>query len=124
MNLGDRTSMTVAVPDITEAAMFTLSIEHEITDYLTWKTAFDRFAAAREQAGVLGDRIRRPVDDLQHLVIELDFKTRDGAEDFRDFLTTVVWPNPDASPALSGRPTTRILEPAGERPYSQGPAST
>jgi hypothetical protein len=116
--------MIVTIPDITEAAMFTLSIEHGITDYPTWKIAFDRFAAAREQAGVLRDRIRRPVDDRQRLVIELDFKTRDRAEDFRDFLTTVVWPNPDASPALSGRPTTRILEPAGERPYTQDSAST
>jgi hypothetical protein len=33
--------------------MFTLSIEHRITDFPTWKTAFDRFAEARDQAGVL-----------------------------------------------------------------------
>jgi hypothetical protein len=94
--------------------MFTLSIEHAITDYPTWKTAFDRFATARGQAGVLTDRIRRPVDDQQYLVIELDFETKDGAEEFRQFLTTVVWSNPDASPALSGRPTTRILEPVDQ----------
>jgi hypothetical protein len=92
--------------------MFTLSIEHAITDLSTWKTAYDGFAGAREQAGVLADRIRRPVDDGQYLVIELDFETNERAEAFRHFLTTVVWSNPDASPALSGRPTTRILEPA------------
>lgn len=91
--------------------MFTLAIEHAITDFPTWKTAFDRFAEARAQAGVVSDRIRRPVDDRNHLVIELDFRDQDQAEAFRQFLTTVVWANPDASPALSGRPSTRILEP-------------
>jgi len=91
--------------------MFTLSIEHSITDFPTWKSAFDHFADAREQAGVLADRVRHPIDNDKHLVIELDFETRERAEAFRHFLTTVVWSNPDASPALSGRPTTRILEP-------------
>ena len=91
--------------------MFTLSIEHTITDLPTWKTAFDRFADARDQAGVLADRIRRPIDDGKYLVIELDFETKERAEAFRHFLTTVVWSNPDASPALSGRPTARILQP-------------
>lgn len=89
--------------------MFTLSIEHAITDLATWKAAFDRFADARAQAGVLADRIRRPVDDSHYLVIELDFRREEDAEAFRQFLTTVVWANPDASPALAGSPTTRLL---------------
>jgi hypothetical protein len=94
--------------------MFTLSIEHAITDFLTWKTAFDRFADARDEAGVLAHRIRRPVDDARYLVIELDFETKERAEAFRQFLTTIVWSNPDASPGLSGRPTARILQPASQ----------
>ena len=92
--------------------MYTLSIEHSITDFSTWKQAFDRFAPARAQAGVKGDRVRRLADDDRYLVIELDFDTKENAEEFRQFLATVVWSNPDASPALSGTPTTRILEPA------------
>jgi len=95
-----------------EAGMFTLSIEHEITDLATWRRAFDRFSDARSQAGVLADRVRRPLDDAHHLVIELDFETKEGAEAFRQFLMTVVWPNPEASPALAGAPTARVLEPA------------
>ena len=43
--------------------MFTLLIQHGITDFPTWRSAYDRFADARAQAGVLADRIRRPVDD-------------------------------------------------------------
>jgi hypothetical protein len=91
--------------------MFTLSIEHAITDFATWKTAFDRFADARAQAGVLAHRIRHPVVDDRYLVIELDFDTKEKAEEFRQFLTTVVWANPEASPALDGTPTTRVLAP-------------
>ena len=90
--------------------MFTLSIEHAISDFPTWKQAFDRFAEAREKAGVLAHRIRRPVGDPHHLVIELDFDAQDSAESFRQFLHNVVWANRDASPALVGAPETRILE--------------
>jgi hypothetical protein len=65
---------------------------------------------ARDQAGVLAGRIRCPLDDEKYLAIELDFETKETAEAFRHFLTTVVWSNPDASPGLSGRPTARILQ--------------
>jgi hypothetical protein len=101
-----------AVSTAKEVGVFTLSIEHAITDFPTWRAAFDRFSDARSQAGVLEDRIRCPVDDPRHLVIELDFETQKNAEAFREFLITVVWANPDASPALVGAPTTRILTPA------------
>jgi len=91
--------------------MFTLSIEHAIVDLASWKSAFDRFVDARAKGGVVGERIRRPVGDPRHLVIELEFESKERAESFSQFLTNVVWTNPDASPALVGRPTTRILEP-------------
>jgi hypothetical protein len=90
--------------------MFTLSIEHAISDFPTWKRAFDQFAEARQKAGAVSHRIRRPVDDPHHLVIELEFDTREDAETFRHFLHDVVWANNDASPALVGAPTSRILE--------------
>jgi hypothetical protein len=93
-----------------EAAMFTLSIEHAITDFPTWKQAFDRFAEAREKAGVRNHRIRHPVGDPHYLVIELDFDAHENADSFRQFLNNVVWANRDASPALAGTPRTRILE--------------
>ncbi|MBV9592793.1 MAG: hypothetical protein JO147_03210 [Actinobacteria bacterium] len=91
--------------------MFTLSIEHAITDFATWKAAFDRFAEARGKSGVIGDRIRRPIDDPHRLIIELDFPTSEQAEAFRQYLTNTVWSNPEASPALAGTATTRVLEP-------------
>jgi len=90
--------------------MFTLSIEHAITDFPTWNRAFARFAQARQTAGVVSHRICRPVDDPHYLVIELDFDAREHADRFRQFLDNVVWTNREASPALVGAPTTRILE--------------
>lgn len=90
--------------------MFTLSIEHGITDFPSWKGAFDRFATARARAGVQGCRIRRPADDEHYLVIELDFATREQAERFRRFLYDVVWADHEASPGLAGAPQARVLE--------------
>ena len=92
--------------------MTTLHIEHPITDFGTWKAAFDRFAQARAQSGVRGHRILRPVDDGKYVVVELDFQTVGEAEKFLDFLRTRVWTSPDSAPGLAGVPQTRILEPA------------
>jgi len=91
--------------------MATLHIEHPITDFGTWKAAFDRFAEAREKSGVRGQRILRPVDDAYYVVIDLDFQTVGEAEKFLDFLQTRVWTSTQNAPALAGTPQTRILEP-------------
>ena len=92
--------------------MVTLHIEHPITDYSTWRKAFDSFAAARRQAGVIGERVTRPVDDQRYIVVALDFDAVERAESFRHFLETQVWASPAASPGLDGKPRTAILEPA------------
>lgn len=92
--------------------MITLHIEHPITDYGTWRAAFDAFAQARHGAGVVGERIARPVDDPCYIVVALDFDTADRAVAFRQFLETHVWSSTTASPGLNGRPRTSILESA------------
>ncbi len=90
--------------------MATLHIEHAISDFDVWRGAFERFEQYRMQAGVRAQRIQRPVDDRNYVVIDLDFDTVGGAEKFLDFLTTTVWSSRDKSPALAGTPQTRILE--------------
>ena len=85
-------------------------VEHSISDYATWKAAFDRFADARDRAGVRRHRIQRLVDDDSYLIIDLDFDTVMQAERFRDFLRTEVWSSSQNAPALVGAPQTRILE--------------
>lgn len=92
--------------------MPTLHIEHPITDFDTWSSAYGRFAEARRRAGVRAERIQRPLDDSRYVVIDLDFETRREAEAFLRFLKAQVWGVPENAPALAGSPQTMILEPA------------
>jgi Antibiotic biosynthesis monooxygenase len=86
-----------------------LHIEHEISDLTTWLEAFSRFAPAREQAGVQQTEVFQPSDDPNYIVVNLRFESVDAASNFRTFLQTVVWKSPEASPALVGAPTARVL---------------
>jgi hypothetical protein len=95
--------------------MVTLQVEHPVTDFDTWKATFDRFATAREQSGVRGYRILRPVDDAYYVVVELDFQTAGEAAEFLGFLQTRVWAAAHDIPGLAGTPQTRILESAEAR---------
>jgi len=90
--------------------MATLHIQHPVTDFDTWTSAFNRFADARRNAGVRAQRIQRPIDDPNYVVIDLDFDTAAEAMRFRGFLTAQVWSNPENSPGLAGTPETMILE--------------
>ncbi|WP_026926942.1 hypothetical protein [Granulicoccus phenolivorans] len=90
--------------------MFTLHIEHPITDYDTWRTAFNRFADLRTRAGVLRDTVRQPTEDLRYVVVDLDFETAEQAAHLLEILRARVWADPASSPALAGTPITKILE--------------
>lgn len=92
--------------------MPTLHIEHPITGFEEWSSAFARFAEARRQAGVRAQRVQRPASDPNYVVVDLDFGTRSEAEAFLRFLTAQVWGIPQNAPALAGSPKTMILEPA------------
>ncbi|HSL37122.1 MAG TPA: hypothetical protein VK883_09845 [Arthrobacter sp.] len=92
--------------------MYTLQIEHEITDFDLWKSAFDRDPVNRAASGVTAHRISRPVDDPHYVVVELDFERRAQAEALLANLHAKVWNSPAAAPALRGAPKTRILESA------------
>ena len=89
--------------------MPTLRIEHAISDYDTWKAAFDRDPAGREASGVRRHAIHRPVDDAKYVLIDLDF---DSVADAEALLARLqgVWQSTVAAPALAGRPRTRIID--------------
>ena len=95
--------------------MITLHIEHPITDYRTWRAAFDNFAQRRTDGGVRAARIAQPVDDAHYIVIDLDFDTPEEAAAFLAFLQTTVWASASTAPALAGAPRTSILQPAPEQ---------
>ncbi|MDQ0665012.1 hypothetical protein QFZ35_003510 [Arthrobacter ulcerisalmonis] len=92
--------------------MYTLQIEHQITDFPTWKSAFDRDPVNRAAAGVLAHRIGRPVGDSHYIVVELDFADLEKAEQLLSNLREHVWRSNDNAPALAGAPKTRIIEAA------------
>jgi len=90
--------------------MPTLQIQHAISSFTQWKTAFDRFADLRVQAGVRQHTIRQPVDDDHYVVIDLDFDTSKEAQAFLEILRVRVWTSAKNAPALVGTPQTQILE--------------
>lgn len=92
--------------------MITLRIEHEISDFDTWKAAFDRDPIGRDRAGVRDHRIFRPVDDPSYVLIDLDFDSANEAEAFLAALHRDVWRSAAAAPALIGSPRTRLLDAA------------
>ena len=89
--------------------MQTLHIEHAIIDFDLWKRAFDSLAETRARAGVVADRILRPLEDANYIVVDLDFATADEADAFLAFLHEKVWAVRANSPALAGAPQTRML---------------
>lgn len=90
--------------------MKTLRIEHAITDYGTWREAFDRGAPFRESAGVKQYTIRQPVDDAAYVLIDLEFESTEQAEHLLALLKENIWSIPANSPALVGHPKTAILQ--------------
>lgn len=90
--------------------MATLHIEHPISDLETWLGAFTRFEEARAKAGVRAHRVCQPVDDDKYIYVMLDFDSVEEAAAFKAFLETTVWASAEASPALDGTPTARVLE--------------
>jgi quinol monooxygenase YgiN len=89
--------------------MATLRIEHAISDYDTWRAAFDRDPAQRKQSGVRQYAIHRPVDDPAYVLIDLDFDDTMQAVAFLAKMRE-VWRSAAAAPALAGHPRTRILD--------------
>src|SRR3954454_12469541 len=90
--------------------MTTLRLEHAITDFATWKGAFDADPVDRPGNGVRAHRIHRPVDDPAYVLVDLDFDSVDAARAFEDALRR-LWAARTATPALDdARPRVTIVE--------------
>jgi hypothetical protein len=85
--------------------MPTLHIEHPITDFGTWSSAFGRFAEIRRLAGVREQCVQRPAGDPNYVVVDLDFSSRAEAETYLRFLKTQVWGVPENAPGAGRDPT-------------------
>jgi hypothetical protein len=60
--------------------MTILHIEHKIQNFDEWKKVFDSDPVNRRQSGVKHYRIYRPVDDMNYVIIELEFNHFDDAK--------------------------------------------
>jgi hypothetical protein len=93
--------------------MTSLHIEHAVTDLDQWIETFSSFSEVRAQGGVTATRVRRAVDEPNHVAVDLDFETVDEARSFLELLETKIWPG---SPFLAGgTPQTSLLEPVTVR---------
>ncbi len=97
--------------------MHLLQIEHPISDFGTWKGAFDSFSDFRRQSGVRSYRVLRLTDDPNYIIIELEFDSSSEAEAFLVALRRNVWSSREAAPALRGEPQTRIVEAVEVKEY-------
>jgi hypothetical protein len=87
--------------------MTTLHIEVTVNDIDAFRAGFAQHREARRQAGVRAERVRHPIGDPFHLIVDLDFDTVPQAEAFLGFLREVIWKE---SPAVVGAPRGSILE--------------
>jgi hypothetical protein len=60
--------------------MFVLNIEHTITNFDGWKSAFDSHPHDRNQTGAQRYRILRPTDNPNAVIVEVEFATMREAE--------------------------------------------
>jgi hypothetical protein len=90
--------------------MHVLQIEHPISDFSTWKAAFDRFSDKRQQSGVRRHRIFQPSDDPNYIVLDLEFQSEGEAEAYLGWLRRDVVVSGSVSGALAGGPQTRITK--------------
>jgi hypothetical protein len=62
--------------------MYTLKIEHGVRNFETWKAAFERDPAGREQGGVRSYRVCRSANDPLYVLVDLDFESLPKAQAF------------------------------------------
>ena len=88
--------------------MITVSIDHPVHSFETWKATFDADPAGRARAGVVAYRISRALDEPLRLRIDLDFADEASA---RSFVTVLegIWRGTRAQSLLAGRAQARLL---------------
>jgi len=62
--------------------MATLFVRHPVTDYDTWKRAYDEFGTARKAHGVTAATVHRDASDPNMIVVTHRFPTAAAAQAF------------------------------------------
>ena len=87
--------------------MIILQIEHKVQNFAGWKKAFQSDPINRKKSGVRSYKILRPMDDPNHVIIDLEFDNLKEAEDTLAALRK-LWVNVEGKVMMN--PQTRILD--------------
>ena len=94
--------------------MIVLQIEHLVPDYNGWKKAFDNDPVKRKESGVRRYRIFRQVNNLNYVIVELEFDNLSEAELLMTALQK-LWNQVEGKVMVS--PQARIVETVESREY-------
>jgi hypothetical protein len=75
-----------------------------------WRQAFDRDVLGRGASGVRSYKISRPLNETNHVLLDLDFDTQEAAAEFLSRLRTDLWEGSPISQAVTGEPKTQMIE--------------
>jgi hypothetical protein len=92
-----------------------LRIEHTVSNFDSWKTAFDSDPVGRQKSGVRRYRILRPTDDPNYIMIDLEFDGLKQAENFTSALRN-LWGSTEAQKVIQN-PKLRIVEQMETKEY-------
>jgi quinol monooxygenase YgiN len=62
--------------------MIIVVVQHDATDYDTWRPVFDEHGAARQTHGCISERVYRAVDDPNSIAIVMEWPSKEAAEGF------------------------------------------
>jgi heme-degrading monooxygenase HmoA len=62
--------------------MTTLFVRHEVSDYATWRKAYDAFAPVQKANGVIADAVYRAADNPNDVTVIHEFATLEAAQAF------------------------------------------
>ena len=89
--------------------MHVVQIEHAVSDYDTWKAAFDSDLAYRRASGVRRYEVFRPVGDPRYVAVDLEFETLTEARRSRP-RSKACGGRPRRWPRSVERPKARIVD--------------
>lgn len=62
--------------------MVTMFVRHKVSDFGTWKQAFDAFAPTQDRLGVRAKAVYQAADDPNDVTVTHDFDSLDAAHAF------------------------------------------
>ena len=87
----------------------TVHIENTVRDYASWQEAFDKFERFRADNGVRSYRICRQASNPNEVTIDLEFGSREEAEEFVPKLKK-IWSTPQSHEQLVSHAAPELLD--------------